>query len=203
MNESDLYYYVYAKMFYSVDGGTNWTALAPGENEALYTIFTGPIYTNDVDHILNTNLFADATDALLTGSINAEADVYTQHFTADMSGVGILEAGDEVEFALFVWDNRDGNLAHYAGVDNVKIDFRYGVVPPPIGDITLEILPNGTNYVLSWASAADFSYAVEDLADMQSTNWLSEATGLPGNDGTLSHTGTVSDAQNFFRITAE
>jgi hypothetical protein len=203
MNASESYYNVFSRMFYSVNGG-DWTVL-PVSAEDYYAVRTGPIYTGDVDHILNTNLFADVTDELLVYSVDAEADVYTQTFTSDMSGIGILEAGDEVEFALFVWDNRDGNLAHYAGVDNVKIDLAYGgdAVPPAIGDITLEILPNGTNYVLSWLSAAGFSYGVEDLSEMSSTNWLSEATGLPGNDGTLSHTGTVSESQNFFRVIAE
>lgn len=205
VNSGTLVYTVTSRMFYSVNGG-GWTALPVPEGENYYIVRTGSTYTNTVDHTLNTNLFADATDALLSASVAAEADVYTQSFAVDMNGVGTLNEGDTVDFALFVWDNKDGNATFYAGVDNIKIDFASGaedLPPPAIGDITLEILPNGTNYVLSWASAAGFSYAVEDLSDMGSTNWAPEATGLSGNDGTLSHTGTVSDAQNFFRVIAE
>lgn len=114
---------VNARLFYNINGA-GWQDASGGYHQVKTA-------SDPLDHTLNTSLYADFTDALLVDSVTAGADVYESSFSVGLSAIGTLNAGDNVEFALFVWDSgTSDNTSFYAGVDNVKLD-AVSVVPEP------------------------------------------------------------------------
>lgn len=194
MNASANNYIVNARLFYNVDGA-GWIDLS-GVYHNITTLTATP------DHTLNTELYADSTDAVLTGSIYAEADVYKTQFSVDLDSIGVLSGGETVEFALFVWDNVDGNASYYTGVDNIAVD-GFAVTPPDVGTITLDLLSEQSGFVVSWESISGVSYTLESCSDLVAGDWAPWTNSLSGTGDILFCTGTVSAVQNFYRVVAE
>lgn len=108
-----------------------------------------------IDPVVNT-IFNDAqTDALLQGyGITTSANYRVQTPFWTMEEVGILNAGDTIEFAFFLSDNRTQNHQFYTGVDDFQIDgmqIQSGSTPSPIEPATIQSLQQVAADVLELA----------------------------------------------------
>ncbi len=76
--------------------------------------------------------------------------------------------------------------------------------PITVGDVAISPLP-GTNAVtLTWATGSDaFSYAVEKKTNLADETWDPSLTGIPGNNGNVTVTTAVEQAESFYRVTGE
>ncbi len=73
-------------------------------------------------------------------------------------------------------------------------------VPTQIGEVAAEMISEGL--LMSWEGAAGVTYVVESTDDLVDGIW-SNAFIAVGSGGTLSVTGSVDKAQEFFRVTIE
>lgn len=154
MDASALNNVVNARLFYRVNSGS-WVDASGGYHQ----IFT---VSAPLDHTLNTNLVADFTDEPLIDSVASGANVYENNFSVDLSSIGILSAGDNVEFALFVWDAANDNTSFYGGVDNIQAA---GIIveslPVPAGNVDYNYSFDETNANLPSVSSDVYLTASE------------------------------------------
>jgi fibronectin-binding autotransporter adhesin len=68
---------------------------------------------------------------------------------------------------------------------------------------SFEILPGGSNLVINWVGEYGVWYAVESRTNLLTGTWLPIVTNQFGTGGWLSYTGTITEAENFYRIIEE
>ncbi len=117
----------------------------------------------------------------------------THSFTFDSLSVGVMGG-----------TTTDGLL-----LDNILVTTTQGDGEPPqptvtkIGNIGLNIPAGGSDFVISWASTNGAPYAVESTTNLVTGEWVPAITNIIGNGGTLSVTGSLTEAQRFYQVIAE
>jgi hypothetical protein len=77
------------------------------------------------------------------------------------------------------------------------------VYPTSIGDVSIAVLPGGSNVVISWATSEYGTFALEATPSLTIPSWGDVETGIPATGGDVSVTTTVSDAASFYRAYLE
>ncbi len=120
-------YDIYARYFYSVNGGA-WVS-STTVRRGLDADLAG---SGVVDHAADTTLFNNSTDAALAGyALDSGASVFESKEGWQLNTLGQLNADDSIEFAVFMFDTRAANANFYAGADDIQVQGFNVVVPEP------------------------------------------------------------------------
>jgi len=172
------------------------------DGAAAQTVFTvGTVSTAWNETMENGTVLAHPRSAKVTVNgvtTNSLSDVF-QTYNPVIAGTG------SVLTVTFSMTSSVGGPAY--GMDNLKL---YGtvsgtVVPPPpaIGNMTITMLPGGTQVALSWLTASGYSYGVKASTNLPGGVWSNIITNVPGTGGQVTVTNAISPGATFYRAFAE
>ncbi len=72
-----------------------------------------------------------------------------------------------------------------------------------IGNMTIAVLPGGTQVELSWSTAFGYSYGVEASTDLSGGVWSNIITNVPGTGGQVTVTNAISSDAEFYKAYQE
>lgn len=70
-----------------------------------------------------------------------------------------------------------------------------------IGDISIAI--DGSDAIISWTGTHGVNYALQSKGDLVVDSWSDVVSGIPGVNGSMSATSSVSSAESFYRVVVE
>ncbi len=111
--------------------------------------------------------------------------------------------------AEFTFDTLSIGITGGAKTDGLLLDnilvttTESGVITPVLGDVEIGILPGSTNVALTWLSENGVSYGVEATTNLVTGPWDQAMISIPGNGGSVSVTGTLVEAETFYRVYVE
>lgn len=121
------------------------------------------VTVNGSDPLVNQVLYSDLTDSPVGGYITGSANMDRTAVCWDLNGLGTVSAGDQVHFALFVFDGRNNNAVWWAGVDNLTIS---GILHPLTLNLPVKESPEYNNSDFSlWANVEHYGAIPDDDLD--------------------------------------
>lgn len=148
-----------------------------------------------IDHHLSATFDEVANTAQVLysdGEGDIELGTYSTDFLNDIRQVFFQSfAGSAVAVGSIDWR-----------IDNVVITGPT-IQPPPIGDITIDLLSGTNDLTLTWATGGGFSYTVEKKVDLLGGVWATNMTGIAGTGGDITITTAVDQTESFYRVIAE
>ena len=88
-------------------------------------------------------------------------------------------------------------------VDDIQI-IHEPLEPIFVGDVAISLLPGTNALTLTWATSSDtYNYTVEKKTNLVDATWAPSLTGIPGNNGNVTVTTAVDQAESFYRVIGE
>lgn len=201
-------------------GVVGWTAVTVGGTNGANAVFNGLSILMHPNGVIDVFDSTNLVGKIVTGSPRAN-EYYTltadYNETSETLGLSYESAGystNQIFSTPGAWDVGDSRyieMRHQTFTnsappvvewrfDNLMVSVDYA--PPTIGNLTIELLPSGSDVGISWGSDASLSYTVEENDDLVTGSWATNATGIAGTGGSITHTAAVGSVQ-FFRVQGE
>jgi hypothetical protein len=175
------------------------------------------IYTLTVDPMVTTQMVArfDFLEDGSNGFIITDSVVATNQTVGRIGTAGGLFSGERGALDQSAnWQGAIADLVVYNRVlDNSEIAANQTafqtiyqdpiVYPTSIGDVSIAVIPGGSDIVISWATSEYGTFALETTSSLTIPSWDNVETGIPATGGNVSVTTTVSDAASFYRAYIE
>jgi hypothetical protein len=143
----------------------------------------------------------DADDQQATFTFNGESittstnDVFTSDATNFMAKFSFTTDATVADTLTIGW-NRVATYTACSGFAIVPVN--YSPLNPIVGDLSYEIITDGTEVVLSFETTYGALYGVEAAANLTGP-WGDIASDLPGNDAEVSVTNALTGNAEFYR----
>lgn len=185
-------------LFVAYDGGKGTVNLLDGE---LFVIGNG---ANDNNIRVGSNGKINFEKGVLAWNDNTGTDELEQFWingdlTATKSGANSPSFTSNLITITYSQDLGDGYTA-WVGLNDTGGCETFVTVPPvmDIGDLSINI--DGTDVILNWNGTEGANYTLQSKGDLTDPSWSDEQSNIPGVNGIMSATTTVS-AELFYRVT--